>query len=470
MAFLLSALLFLTSAQTEQEVKHPITGVFKGEIKDPVKKDVIMKVAMQAPSKLPEHKVLGLIVLHHGFNGNENNYFGGAVECAKRLGLSDQYVIIAGKSRGAGWDKADDEYVLRLIQWAKDTYPIDPRRVYEWGSSNGAAFVGRFGWHHQDLFAAVVGYCGSYNSFQDPPECYKAKPGLPGPAAETKTEWYFVHGGNDNPDNSRKALDVLKQKGYRGVFRKLDGYGHTDIWDGQGHPDLKLVDAVRDDWFLFMHSLRHKEIAPSKEEKAALAAMPGKIKSDKALVAEAARIGGVPASKLIDGAFDSTEADVRLAAAESTEKTFYSKELLIELVKLSKDKTEEMKLAALRGLGMASNYRHPEAQDTLVRLARTKSLALAERVAAVEGLGRTVKLMLPGNFEDKAVIWTLVTLLDDDELKIREAAFAAFPVFKEFVKETYDYKPDLPTAERKASVAKWKNWCTKVAGPLEGKP
>jgi len=360
--------------------------------------------------------------------------------------------------------------VLRLIQWAKDTYPIDPRRVYEWGSSNGAAFVGRFGWHHQDLFAAVVGYCGSYNSFQDPPECYKAKPGLPGPAAETKTEWYFVHGGNDNPDNSRKALDVLKQKGYRGVFRRLDGYGHTDIWDGQGHPDLKLVDAVRDDWFLFMHSLRHKEIAPSKEEKTALAAMPGKIKSDKALVAEAARIGGVPASKALDGAFDSTEVDVRLAAAESTEKTFYSKELLIELIKLTRDKSEEIKLAALRGLGMAADYRHPEAQDTLVRLARTKSLALAERVAAVEGLGRTVKLMLPGNFEDKAVIWTLVTLLDDDELKIREAAFAAFPVFKEFVKETYDYKPDLPTAERKASVAKWKNWCSKVAGPLEGKP
>jgi len=139
-------------------------------------------------------------------------------------------------------------------------------------------------------------------------------------------------------------------------------------------------------------------------------------------------------------------------------------------VKLTKDKSEEMRLAALRGLGMASDYRHPEAQETLVRLARTKSLALAERVAAVEGLGRTVKLMLPGNFEDKAVIWTLVTLLDDDELKIREAAFDAFPVFKEFVKETYDYKPDLPTAERKASVAKWKNWCSKVAGPLEGKP
>ena len=61
--------------------------------------------------------------------------------------------------------------------------------------------------------------------------------------------------------------------------------------------------------------------------------------------------------------------------------------------------------------------------------------------------------MLPGNFEDKNVVWALVLLLDDDELKVREAAFAAL----KDVKETYDYKPDLPTAERKAAVAKWKS-------------
>ena len=247
----------LALGQVEKEVKHPITGQYKGEIKDPVKKDVIMRVAMQAPSSLPEKKTLGLILLHHGFNGNENNYFPGTVECAKRLGLTDQYVIIAGKSRGAGWAPADDEYVLRLVAWAKETYPIDPRRVYLWGSSNGAAFVGRFGWHHQDLFAAVVGYCGSYGSLGEPPACYKARPGLPGPADLVRTEWYFVHGGDDSPENSRRACDTLKQKGYRYVFRQLDGYGHTDIWDGQGHPDMTLVNACRDDYLLWLRALRH---------------------------------------------------------------------------------------------------------------------------------------------------------------------------------------------------------------------
>ena len=195
--------------------------------------------------------------------------------------------------------------------------------------------------------------------------------------------------------------------------------------------------------------------------------MPAKIKSDKALVAEAARIGGGPAHRAIDAAIDSTDPDLRVAAAASTEKTFYTREMLVELLKRTKDKADEMRLAAFKGLGTSSNYRHPEAQDALIRLARTKSLPVADRVAAVEGLGRTVKLMLPGNFEDKLIVWTLVMLLDDDELKVREAAFASM---KDGVKETYDYKPDLPTAERKASTAKWKNWCAKVAGPLEGKP
>ena len=126
-----------------------------------------------------------------------------------------------------------------------------------------------------------------------------------------------------------------------------------------------------------------------------------------------------------------------------------------------------MRLAAFKGLGTASNYRHPEAQETLIRLARSKSLPVADRVAAVEGLTKTLKLMLPGNFEDRNIVWAVVLLLDDDEQKVREAAFAPLQTW---LKELFDYKPDLPTGDRKQAVAKWKAWCTKVAGPMEGGP
>ena len=76
-----------------------------------------------------------------------------------------------------------------------------------------------------------------------------------------------------------------------------------------------------------------------------------------------------------------------------------------------------------------------------------------------------MKLDLLGNFEDKNVIWTLVTLLDDDDQKVREAAFATL---EKGVKNTFGYAADLPTAQRKTSVASWKTWCETKAGPVNG--
>lgn len=70
-----------------------------------------------------------------------------------------------------------------------------------------------------------------------------------------------------------------------------------------------------------------------------------------------------------------------------------------------------------------------------------------------------------GWYEDKGVPWTLVLLLEDKELKVREAAFA---VLDAGAKDTFGYKPDLPTGERRASAAKWRAWCETQAGPLKG--
>ena len=102
----------------------------------------------------------------------------------------------------------------------------------------------------------------------------------------------------------------------------------------------------------------------------------------------------------------------------------YGREVVLGMIKLLKDKSEEVKAAAYKGLAAASILRYPEAQETLVRAARTKNTPLAERLLAIEGLGKAVKLQFLGNFEDKLAIWTLVLLLDDEEQKVREAAFA----------------------------------------------
>jgi len=70
-----------------------------------------------------------------------------------------------------------------------------------------------------------------------------------------------------------------------------------------------------------------------------------------------------------------------------------------------------------------------------------------------------------GNFEDdKMILWSLVLLLDDEEAKVREAAFTQL---EKGVKDAFEYKPDMDPAARKASVTKWKSWAQTKLGPLE---
>ncbi len=461
----LAASAWAQAGKADQEIKHPWHGDFKDDYKDPKTKALVMHYRMRVPDKLPEQKTLGLIVCFHGMNGNEDHVTGFAMEAAKRCGFVDQYVITGGKSKGPGWATNDDKDLLAWIAWIQSTYPIDPRRVHIIGMSNGGWMVKRFGWEHQDLFASVSPYCGGGVDFSGMPKGQKAPPNQgPMSPAETKTEWYFVHGDADEQvgvDASRRACEQLKQKGYRYVYREIAGADHGGI--------LKYPD-VSEDNLRFIHALRHKEIPLSKDEKAAVTSLAGKARNEKAegmapVVAEASRIGGLPGGKVIGNALDSSDPKVKESAAATAESTLYGREMVLEMVKLLKDKSEEVKAAGFKGLATFSNWRYEEAQATLIRLARTKSAPADDRVSAIQGLGKTVKLMLLGNFEDKLILWSLVLLLDDDDAKVREAAFEPL---KKGVKDTFGYAPDLPTSERKISVGKWKSWTQTKAGPLEG--
>ncbi len=458
------ALSFAAQAPAPDMKAHPRSGDFKDDYKDPVTKALVMHYRMRAPEKRPEQKHLGLIVAFHGMNGNEDHITGFAIEAAKRTGLVDQYVIMGGKSKGAGWATSDDKDLLAWIAWAKATYPIDPRRVHLIGMSNGGWMVKRFGWENQALFASVTAYCGGGVDFSSPPKGEKSGPKFgPGSPAEVKTEWYFVHGDADEAvgvDASRRACQQLRDKGYRYIYREIAGADHGGI--------TKYND-VADDVLRYMHALRHKEIPLAKDEKAGITTMLGKVKTEKPegvapLLAETSRIGGAPGGRVINNAFDNPDAEIKKAAIATTETTLYSREIVMELVKLLKDKSEEVKAEAYKGLAAASNWRYAEAQETLVRVARSKNTPVAERLLAIEGLGRTVKLQFLGNFEDKLVIWTLVLLLDDDDQKVREAAFAQL---EKLVKDKFEYKPDLATTERKIAVGKWKSWIATKCGPYE---
>lgn len=448
-----------------EEIKHPWHGDFKDDYKDPKTQALIMHYRMCAPQKQPEQKRLGLIVWFHGMGGNEDGV-GMAIEGARRTGLLDQYVLMGGKSKGAGWAPADDENVLKWIAWAKETYPIDPRRVHIMGHSNGGEMVKRFGWEHQDLFASVSPYAGAGGrGFGSSPRGAKpGRAGAPDGPAEIKTEWYFVHGDKDaavSVEGSRGATKDLREKGYRYVYREIAGADHGSIFG---------FAEVIDDNIRFIHALRHKEIPLAKDERTELSAMSPRLKSEAAesagpLLAELQRLGGPAGRRALRSALENPDPGVKKAALVASEHTLFGRDVVLETMKLLSDKSDEVKAEAYRSLGVAANWRFPEAQEALEQAARKKTTAVEDRVLALQALGKALALDLLGNFEDKGVVWTIVLLLDDDEEKVRAAAFAQLD---HRVKETFGYTPDLAGPERKAAVMKWKAWCEQKAGTLGG--
>jgi len=461
----IAALLVAVPPAAAQAKDKPRTGDFKDDCKDKGG-GVIMHYRMMAPDKLPEEKLLGLIVWFHGMGGNEDGA-GIAIDATKRAKLADGYVVMGGKSKGAGWAPADDENVLKWIAWAKETYPIDNRRVHIMGHSNGGGMVKRFGWEHQDLFASISPYAGAGGRDFGGTAKGQAKPGKPGAPdshAETKTEWYFVHGDKDDAvkvETSRNAIKDLKEKGYRTVYREIAGADHGSIFQ---FSDV-LEDNIR-----FIHAMRHKEVALTKTETAKLKELVTKAKTEKAdgiapVLAEGSRFGGAPGGHVAVAALDSADPEVKKAAAATAESTLYGKEVVLALIKALKDKNDEIKPSLYKALGVAANWRYAEAQDALIAVARNKKAPVAERVETIDALGKAIKLQLLGSYEDKMMIWTLVLLLDDEDEKVQEAAFAQL---EKPSKQTFDFKPGLSAAERKAAVAKWKSWAADKCGPLEG--
>jgi hypothetical protein len=427
----------------------PASGKFRGEIKDPATQEVIMKVRMRIPEKRVEGLPWGLIFVCHGFQGHENNsYLDGTVAALQRQGLADQYLVIAGKSKGEGWTSDDDPRVLRLFAWARERYPVDPRRVFLLGSSNGAKFVGRFGQENQDTIAGVVLYCGSH-----------AFPNLAASddPAENRTEWYFVHGGKDRPEASRRGCEELRRKGYRYVFRQLDGYGHTDIWDGKGHPDLGVVDAVRDDWALWIHSLRHKSMPLPDSDHKALEALP-------VTMEEATRIGGPAAAAAVVVALGHADDKTRAAAARTAGSTRFGHAVVKALVGALDDPVESVRKEAAASVSRLAGWRVLEAQQALQKRARDKDLPPAARARACRALGEALRLAFHGNFEDKAAFWTLVLALDDPEGVVRAAALEAL---KPAAADGLGFDPEGPADARSAAAAKWRDWCRERCGAAE---
>ena len=73
-----------------------------------------------------------------------------------RLGIRDDYVLLAGGPQAQKFGMADMEPIEKLIAWAKKTYPINPRRVYMFGKGEGGKISAEFTMTHPNIVAAAI--------------------------------------------------------------------------------------------------------------------------------------------------------------------------------------------------------------------------------------------------------------------------------------------------------------------------
>ena len=134
-------------------------------------------------------------------------------------------------------------------------------------------------------------------------------------------------------DSSRRACEQLGEKGYRYVYREIDGADHGGI--------LRYPDVADDP--AFIHSLRHKEIPLSKDERTELSSLSNKVKNEKAENV-GPMIGKPQRSAARRGAGDQQavdNADPEVKSGRDDDRdVLYGRETMLELVKLLRDKSE----------------------------------------------------------------------------------------------------------------------------------
>jgi poly(3-hydroxybutyrate) depolymerase len=253
-------------------------GETKGDLKNPLKGGEVMRYHLYAPATLPEKPVLGLIVCFHGTGGDENGMSGMAHEALVETAAAAGYVVAGGKSLGNAWGTGDEANVLQFVDWLVTVYPIDRRRLFTWGHSNGGWMSSYFASHHADRFAGLVRWAG-YGADQP------SKPGQ-------SLEYYLVHGDMDpsvKVEQSRTLRDQLRRPGHY-VYRELKGADHGSLLGFK---------SVRDDAARWLDAIRHPDI-PLGADELKLLRQFASAKGDEALGQDATwaslvRIGGPPA-------------------------------------------------------------------------------------------------------------------------------------------------------------------------------
>jgi dienelactone hydrolase len=429
-----------------------------GELKD-AEGNLVMRYSLRAPratrASTNQAADLGLLLCFHGAGGNEQ-WLADPMMKALRSQGEVQMVVAALKSKGPNWTVDDESNVIAFIEWAKRTYPIDPRRIVIQGISNGGWMVSHFGSRHPELVAGVVTLCGG-NGFEAPVK-------RPSNAAETGFEYYVVHGTADedvNVKNARGITSTLRANGYRYVYRELPGVGH-DVWSDE---------ATRRDFAGWLTRIRHKTMPLPEADRKALAAFSSREDAEHLLLSDEGaatlvRIGGLPAEKILVRALRSKNPQVRAAAARLFGQTAGMPGAAKLLAGLLNDKDIGVRASVIASLQRAGDWNDQDALAALCLFAGARNNSAGERLEVVRALTKSIAFRCSPGHDNQLIYELLVHLLDDEDISLRAAAIDTLPPVDP---PRFAYDPAATTGERREAVQQWRRWYIDLFAPADDK-
>ena len=198
-----------------------------------------------------------LVVALHGMNGRPMAmlrwFFGGDAKGKEQdwedrrwstddedLPALDAFVVTPGGHGNAMYRDLGEDDVMRVLDWATRTYPIDLDRVTITGPSMGGIGTAAIAFRHPDRFAAAAPLCGYHSYFVRRDVQGRSMRPWERVLAEERSnvEWaangenlplWIVHGTKDLPEaNSGVLIDRYEQLGYS-VKHDHPDLGHN-VW------------------------------------------------------------------------------------------------------------------------------------------------------------------------------------------------------------------------------------------------
>ena len=428
----------------------PLGAMQETELKDETGKTVLKYVievphGIAAAGTVDPAKQVGLILCSQEHDTPTGNDLFPVRQSLLRQGLLDHYVLLAPAPQGRKFGPDDHQPIEKLIAWAKKTYPINPRRVYMYGKGEGSKISMEFMMMHPNIVTAAIGY--SWGAWLMPSEVKE-----PLDYVNSAPEIYLTLGRRDLANHLSCVRDAylrLREKGFHFIYREFDELG-----DRTYHP------PSNDDALAWATRLRNKNIAPSAEEarllKAFSSAPPAPVDGYYPALA---LVGGAPAGAVLQKLFESKDANVRAAAAETCRYGIFGEATAAALAKLATDPSTKVRRSAVGALAMYANWRYRPAQQALIQIATDKSADPMDRLNAADAIGYAVRFQVKGVPQDPPMFQALVSLLQDKDEPVRSIASGVLAPL-------YESAGEGPQ-RRRAPEGGWEKWLTGITAQYQ---